>query len=224
MPLLAGGAIALVALGANLGAPLRQDGFAFRPPAAFRAARMALFHGTGTGAIALDRELPRHLATALVDGDEEHASSLLVSVVYETFEATPSSREAFSAAAVRHFADELEMPLALEQVELVRGDSPRIEVVGTVRQQDQLRRVLIAAMEGEGKHGVIIASVPSGRFEALLPELRASLDTYRPDVVPGLKQDVAGSIAALLGLGLFASWWVWRRRTRLRRAERGLAP
>jgi hypothetical protein len=224
MPLLAARAIALVALGANLGAPLRQDGFAFRPPADFRVARMALFHGTRTGAIALDRELPRHLAAALVDGDEEHASALLVAVVHETFQATPSSREAFSTAAVRHFADELEMPLSLERAELVRGESPRIEVVGTVRQQDQLRRVLIAAMEGEGKHAVITASVPSGRFEALLPELRASLDTYRPDTVPGVGQDVAGSIAALLGLGLFGSWWLWRRRARLRRADRGLAP
>ena len=224
MPLLAAGACALVVLGANLGAPLRQDGFAFRPPAGFRAARMALFQGTRTGAIALDRELPRHLAAALLDGEEEDASSLLVAVVHETFEATPSSRDAFSAAAVRHFADELAMPLSLERAELMRGDSPRIEVVGTVRQQDQLRRILIAAMEGQGKHGVIVASVPSGRFDALLPELRAALDTYRPDAVPGVRQDVAGSIAALLGLGLFASWWVWRRRTRLRRADRGLAP
>jgi hypothetical protein len=224
MPLIAAGVLALVAVGANLGAPLRQEGFAFRPPAGFRAARVALFHGTRTGAIALDRALPRQLAAALVDGDEEHASALLVAVVHETFEATPSSREAFSAAAVRHFADELAMPLSLERAELVRGASPRIEVVGTVRQQDQLRRILIAAMEGQGKHGVVVASIPSGRFDALLPELRASLDTYRPDAVPGVRQDVAGSVAALLGLGLFTSWWLWRRRTRLRRADRGLAP
>src|SRR5918996_4772959 len=113
MPLIAAGALALVALGANLGAPLRQDGFAFRPPAGFRAARMALFQGTRTGAIALDRELPRHPSAALVDGEEEHASALLVAVVHETFEATPSSREAFSAPAVRHFAQELGMPFSL---------------------------------------------------------------------------------------------------------------
>lgn len=221
MLLPASSAVALVAIAANLGAPLRQDGFAFRPPAAFRKARMALFLGTGTGAIALDRAHPRHLTAALVDGEEEHAASLLVAVVHETFEATPSSREAFSAAAVRHFAQELGMPLSLERTELVRGPSPRVEVMGTVRQQDQLRRVLIAAMEGEGRHAVITASVPSGRFDALLPELRASLDSFHTETVPRIAQDVAGSIAALLGLGLFGSWWLWRRRARLR-AARGL--
>jgi hypothetical protein len=215
---------ALVAVLASLGTPLRHDGFSFRPPTGFRKVRMELFQGTRAGAIPLDLTRPRYLAAALMDGEEEHAGALLVAVVDETFEANPSTREAFSAAVVKHFAEELGMPLALERASLVRGPSARVEVVGTIRQQDQLRRVLVAGMEGEGRHAVITASVPSGRFEEMLPELRASLDTYRPDVAPGVGRDVAGSVAALLGLGFFASWWLWRRRARLRRAERGLAP
>src|SRR5215211_4974448 len=130
---------ALVVIVANLGTPLRQDGFSFRPPSAFRKARMELFQGTRAGAIPLDSSRPRYLAAALVDGEEEHAAALLVAVVDETFEASPSTREAFSAAAVKHFADELGMPLALERALLVRGPSARVEVVGTIRKEDQLR-------------------------------------------------------------------------------------
>jgi hypothetical protein len=214
----------LVAVIATLGTPLRHDGFSFRPPEGFRKARMELFQGTRAGAIPLDWARPRYLAAALIDGEEEDAGSMLVAVVDETFEANPSTREAFSAAVVKHFADELGKPLALERAWLVRGPSPRVEVVGTIREQDQLRRVLVVGMEGENRHAVITASVPSGRFEELLPKLRASLDTYRPDSAPGLGRNLAGSVAALLGLGLFASWWLWRRRVRLRRATRGLAP
>jgi hypothetical protein len=216
--------VSLIALMTSLGTPLRHEGFSFRPPAAFRKVRMELFQGTRAGAIPLDSTRPRYLAAALMDGEEEHAGALLVAVVDETFEADPSTREAFSAAVVKHFADELGMPLALERTSLVRGSSARVEVIGTIRQQDQLRRVLVAGMEGEGRHAVITATLPSGRFEEMLPELRASLDSYRPDVAPGVRRDVAGSVAALLGLGFFASWWLWRRRARFRRADRGLAP
>lgn len=213
-----------VALIAALGSPLRQDGYSVRPPEAFRLVRMDLFHGTTVGAIALDPERPRYLSAALADSEDPDAAMMIVSVVDESFTASPSTRDAFSAATMRHFADALGTKMSLERTQLVEGPAPRVEVLGTVKQQDQVRTVLVAGMEGEGRHAVILFSVPSGRYQALAPLLRESLDSYRPDTPPRaqLPQSVAGVLAVLLALALFASFSLWRRRRKLRRADLGL--
>lgn len=185
---------------------------------------MDLFHGTRATAIARDPGRARFLSAALTDGDGADAASLMVSLIDETFVVTPAARDAFSTATVRHFADDLRLPLALDRVDLVQGDLPRIEVVGTLKAQDQVRRVLVAGMQGHGRHAVIVFSAPSDRFEALLPAVRSSLASFRPDGGGGgaWSRSVAGAIAASAALALFLSWSVWRRRRRLRRAELGL--
>ncbi|MGA9522192.1 MAG: hypothetical protein WBV82_12050 [Myxococcaceae bacterium] len=217
MPIHAASAAVLLVLAASpLGTPLRQDGFTVRPPEGFRMMRMGPLHGTWVGAIPGEDGDLGFLSAALVDGDGADAASMLVSVLEGSFEAGPSTRDDFSSATVRHFNETLGMPLSLEHVELVREGARRIEVRGTVRQQDQLRRVLVAGMEGEGRHVVITFSVPSGRYEALLPALRASLDTFRADSPPSsdLSRSVAGAAATVLASALFGSWSLWRRRRR----------
>jgi hypothetical protein len=210
----ASAAVILLLAASPLGTPLRQDGYTVRPPEGFRMMRMGPFHGTRVGAIQGEGEGPGFLSAALVDGDGPAAASMLVSVLEGSFEADPSSRDAFSSATVRHFKEALGTPLSLEQVELVREGSRRIEVRGTVRRQDQLRRVLVAGMEGEGRHAVITFSVPSGRHEALLPALQASLNSFRADAPPSseLSRGVAGIAATVLAIALFGSWSLWRRR------------
>ncbi|MBX5482794.1 MAG: hypothetical protein IRZ16_13275 [Myxococcaceae bacterium] len=199
---------------AALGTPLRQDGYSFRPPERFRMIRMELFHGTRAGAVAVGPVRERYLSAALTDGDGPDAASLIIAIVGESFSATPSSRDAFSTAVVHHFADELGIPLSLERVELVRGPAPRIEVTGTIKQQDQVRTVLIAAMGGEGRHAVVTFSAPSGRFDALRPQVRASLDTFQAETPAAgtWSRSVAGVVAVLLAFALFVSWSLWRRR------------
>ncbi|MFZ5471762.1 MAG: hypothetical protein ACOZIN_20225 [Myxococcota bacterium] len=196
----------------SLGTPLRQDGYVLRPPQNFRMARMDLFHGTRAGAAAGGAP-GRWLSAALIDGQEEDASSLLVSIVERSFQPSPAARDDFSTAVVRHYADELGLKFSMERAELVAGASPRIEVLGTVRAQNQARHVLVAAMAGEGRHAVVTFSIPSGRYEALSGALRASLDSYRPDA-PIANERSRGAvrvIAGLLAFALVASWWLRRR-------------
>lgn len=226
MPLQPGPIIVIALLAAGLGTPLRQDGYTIRPPQGFRLAKMDLFHGTRAGAVAaLGEDGERSLSAALVDGEGTDAATMLVAVVGRPFDATPSNRDAFTTAAMKHFADELGMPLTLVRSDLQGGpSSKRVEVVGTLKQQDQLRTIVLAAMEGDPRHAVVTFSVPSARFDALWPDLRASLDSFRADPPPGaaIPTSAVWTIAVALVLALFASWRLWRRRARLRRADQGL--
>ncbi|MHB8873427.1 MAG: hypothetical protein ACYC8T_07040, partial [Myxococcaceae bacterium] len=134
-----------------LGTPLRQDGYSLRPPQGFRMARMDLFRGTRATAVSAvaspEARGPgpaRWLSAALVDGEGEDAAAMVVSMVEGSFQATPAARDEFSTAVVRHFSEELGLKLAMERAELVGGPAARIEVFGTVRQEDQVRRVLVS--------------------------------------------------------------------------------
>lgn len=209
----AGITLAAMVLGA-LGTPLRQDGYTLRPPESFRMMRMDGFHGTRAAAVALDPSRERYLSAALTDGERTDAASLLIALIDESFSASPAARDAFSTSVVRHYSEELDLPLSLARSELVKGMAPRIEVVGSIKRQDQVRTVLVAAMEGEGRHAVITFSAPAGRFEALLPEFRASLDTWRPEApaTGTWPRSVAGVFAVLVAFALFLSWSLWRRR------------
>lgn len=211
---------------AGLGTPLRQDGYTIRPPAQFRLARMELFAGTKAGAVPAPRseDEDRYLSAALTEGEGPDAATMLVALVGRPFDPGPSSRDAFTTAVMRHFSEELGLPLTLVRSELVERAPRRVEVVGTLKQQDQLRTIVLAAMEGAPRHAVVTFSVPSARFDALWPELRASLESYRPDPPPGttVPSTALWTVAVALGLGLFGSWRLWRRRLRLRRAEQGL--
>ncbi len=203
----------LAAPSPELGTPVRQDGYTVRPPQDFKMARMALFHGTramamsGTGA---------YLSAALVDGADEEASTMLVSMVDGSFRASPADREAFSEQVTEHFKERLALAFSAERAEHVAGPTPRVEVVGTVRQEEQLRRVVAVAFAGEGRHVVIVFSVSAGRWDALWPTLRASLDSFRPDAPPAgeLPRGLALAAAALAASLLVASGWLYRRRRR----------
>ncbi len=201
-----------------LGTELRQDGFSLRPPREFTMARMDLFRGTRAGALSASPSSSRMLSAALVDRPGQDSAAMLVSVVDGSFQATPAARDEFSTAVVRHFADELRLTLAMERAELIAEGAPRVEVVGTVRHEGQLRNVLVAGMAGKGRHAVIIFSVPTGRWGELNPQIRASLDSFRNDPPSGseLPRGVAGAAAGALAGALIASLAVWRRRRRER--------
>ncbi|MFT3708301.1 MAG: hypothetical protein QM817_11665 [Archangium sp.] len=194
-----------------LGQVVRQDGFQFRPPAAFRMARMDLFHGTRVGSVARSSASQRYLAAALIDGDGEDAASLLFSVVEETVVLGPSSRDEFSTAVVRHVHDELGQPFQLERVQVTDG---RIEVLGSIRQGSQLRRILIAIWPGEGRHLVAMASAPSGRWDELAPLIDASFDSLKedPSISARPPQRYVWAFVALLAALSMISIGLWRRR------------
>jgi hypothetical protein len=212
----------LVALGADpgLGPPLRQDGYHLRPPGAFHMARLDLFHGTHAGGICADPAASRYLSAALVDGDTEEASSLLISIVEAPMELGPSARDELSTAVVRHFRDALGLSFALERTQVVSGS--RVEVLGAVKQGSQLRRVLVAAFPSDARHAVVLASVPSARWEALAGPLKDSLDTFGYDtpvnVAPSRR--AAWAFAGGMGSLLLLSLGLWRRR-QSRHAETG---
>lgn len=195
----------------SLGQVVRQDGFQFRPPAAFRMARMDLFHGTRAGSVARSSSSSRYLAAALIDGDGEDAASLLFSVVEETVVLGPSSRDEFSTAVVRHFTDELGQPFQLERAQVTDG---RVEVLGAIRQGSQLRRVLVVVWPGEGRHLVGMASAPSGRWDELLPAIDASFDSLKedPSISARPPQRYVWAFVALLAALLMISIGLWRRR------------
>jgi hypothetical protein len=204
-------AMVLLASPDALGPVVRQDGFQFRPPLAFRMARMDLYHGTRVGSVARFANSPRYLAAALIDGDGEDASSMLFSVVEETVVLGPSSRDEFSTAVVKHLHDELGQPFQLERAQVTDG---RVEVLGSIRQGSQLRRILVAIWPGEGRHLVGMASAPSGRWDELAPLIDASFDSLKED--PGISarppQRYVWAFVALLAALAMISIGLWRRR------------
>lgn len=208
----------LSADGASLGPVLRQDGFQFKPPRAFRMARMDLFHGTQVGTVSVEAQAPRYLSAALVDGDGEDAASLLVSVIEASLALGPSSRDELSTAVVRHLRDELGQPFQLERAEVTHG---RVEVIGAMRQGSQLRRVLVAAFPGEQRHVVAFASVPSGRWDALAPALSDSFDTLKVEPVASARppQRLLWAFVAAVAAAFLVSIGLWRRRQAAREAR-----
>ncbi len=203
--------LGLVVLASDaLGPALRQDGYTLRPPRGFRMARMDLFLGTRAGAVSVAPGAQRYLSAALIDGEGEDAASLLLSVVEARYAAGPSARDALSTATVRHFRDELGQPFELERADVRNG---RVEVLGSIRQGSQLRRVLVAAWPAEPRHVVVVASAPSGRWADLAPTLAASLDTLRQDpVAAGPSPRLRWAFAALVASLLLVSVGLWRRR------------
>jgi hypothetical protein len=218
--------VALAVAEPGLGTPLRQDGYSLRPPQGFRMERMELFRGTRATAVSAAASpeargpgLSRWLSAALVDGDGDDAAAMVVSVVEGSFQATPAARDEFSTAVVRHFADELGMKLAMERAELVPGPAARIEVLGTLRQEDQVRRVLISAMAGDGRHVVVGFTAPTGRWEQLAAGARASLETFRNDApaASDASRGLAAVVALVVAAALLVSLALWKRRRGARR-------
>ncbi len=206
--------VALLLTPGSLGTELRRDGYGFRPPQGFRLERMERYAGTRVGAVAA--EGAGALSAALADGEGEEAATLLVAVVEGGFSASPSERDDFGAAVVQHFGRELGLTLVPERVERLGGAVPRVEVLGTVRAEGQVRTVLVAGLVAEGRHAVVTVSAPAGRWEALAPEVRASLETFRMESAhPGaLSRGLAGAVAGALGGALVVSYTAWRRRNR----------
>ena len=181
----------LAAADPALGTPLRLDGYSLRPPQGFRMTRLDLFRGTRATAVSAvaspEARGPgpaRWLSAALVDGDGEDAAAMVISMVEGSFQATPAARDEFSTAVVRHFSDELGLKLLVDGAELVNGPAARIEVSGTVREEDQVRRVLFAAMAGDGRHAVVGFTAPTGKWSSSARgrrlRSRASETTRRP--------------------------------------------
>jgi hypothetical protein len=203
----------LLAAGQVLGPPIRQEAFTLRPPAAFRMARLDLFHGSRVGTVAHNDDVPRRLLAALVDTDGEDAASLMLSSVDEPFKVSASARDELSAEVARHFGSELGLKFSLEKAEVVPGAAPHVEVSGSVREGSQLRQIVVAAWAGEVKHPVVIFTVPSGRYAALADALRASLDSFHVDApTAAASRAVAWAVAALVASALMASIGLWRRR------------
>lgn len=211
-----GSILTLAVLQVALGSPVKQGPVTLRPPQGFRMIRMDLLHGT-RAAIVAPKDATKYLAAALVDSDEEDAASLLVAVVERPFDAGPGARDQLATLAVRHFNDELGLKLQLERSDSVPG---RAEVTGTVRQGAELRRIWIAAFEGDPRHAVVVASVPSGRWESLEPALRASFDSVKlevPSVSAG--RTLAWAALALAAALSLVSVGLWRRRAQQRSLE-----
>lgn len=205
----------LVALAAAdaLGPPLRQDGYQVRPPSSFHMARMDLFHGTHAGSVSSLSAAARYLSAALLDRDGDDAATMLISIIEAPLALGPSSRDELSTAVLRHFREDLSMPFVLERAEVQGQSSPRVEVLGSVRQGSQLRRVLVAAYPGELKHVVVLLSVPAGRWDDLKPQLKASLDTLRLELTSaGPPRQWRWAFAALMASLLALSMGLWRRR------------
>ncbi|MBX7114714.1 MAG: hypothetical protein K1X64_10345 [Myxococcaceae bacterium] len=187
-----------------LGPPLRQDGYTVRPPAAFRMTRMDLYAGTQVGAVSPSADGERFLSAALVDGDGEDAASMLVAVVDSDFVPSAAARDELSTAVVKHFTESLNMPFALDHAKWQEGRVSRVEVLGHIRQGSQLRQLWVTAFEGEGRHTVVTFSVPSGKWDTLLPAMTASLDSYRAErgaKAAGAK-GITWALAALIVSGL----------------------
>jgi hypothetical protein len=208
------GASASTVLGTGLlGPPLRQDGYQVRPPSSFHMARMDLFHGTRAGSVTTSSATPRYLSAALLDRDGEDAATMLIAIIEAPLSLGPSSRDELSTAVLRHFRDELDQPFVLERADVQGQAAPRVQVLGSVRQGSQLRRILVAAFPGEGRHVVVLFSVPSGRWDELKPTLEASLDTLRPELTTaGPPRQWRWAFAALMASLLLLSIGLWKRR------------
>ena len=197
-----------------LGSRLRQDGYSLRPPLAFRMARMDLFRGTRTGAVGPGIRNSRWLSAALVDGDGDDAATMLIALVEGSFQVSPAARDEFSTAVVRHYSEELGLKFAMERAELVPGAPARIEVLGTVRLENQVRRVLVAAFDGLGRHAVLTFTAPTGRWDALVSTVKSSMESFRNDlpVSTGPSRGLVGAVAVGFAIALSMSLWVWKRR------------
>jgi hypothetical protein len=183
-------------------------------------ARMDLFHGTHVGTVSRNPATARYLSAALVDGDGEDAATLLVSVVEDTLRLGPSSRDEFSTAVVRHITDELGQPFQLERAEVREG---RVEVLGSIRQGAQLRRILVAGWPAEGRHIVAFCSAPSGRWDTLSPLVLESFSSMKVEPLssPRPSQRVMLAFAALVAAAMFISVGLWRRRQSARNPSGG---
>jgi len=213
-------AVGLLSLTGALGTELRRDGYQFRPPEGFHMVRWEQYAGSRVGAVALEPDAPRVLSAALTDGDGPDAATMLVSVVGRGFSASPSDRDDFASAVMHHYQRELGLQLTPERVERVGGRTPRVEVLGTLREAGQVRTVLVAGLASEGEHAVVVVSAPAVRWQALAPRVRASLETFRiePSNATGpMPRRVLGALAGALAGALVVSYTAWRRR-RLRHA------
>jgi hypothetical protein len=199
----------------SLGTPLRQDGYFLRPPQGFVMGRMELFQGTRALAVSRSPFAEKRLSAALVDGEGEDAAALVIAIVEAPFEASPSSRDELSASVMNHFNEELGLKLLMERAELLQGPPSRIEVLGTLRQEDQVRTVLVTAISGTHRHAVITASAPSGRWASIAPAVRACLDTFRYEGASAGQgsRGLAWGLVMVVGLALIASLVaLWQRR------------
>lgn len=191
----------------DLGSALRQDGYRLRPPEGFRMARMDLFHGTHAGVVS-GGDAARYLSAALMDGDGEDAATMLVGVVEAPLTFGPSARDEAATAVLRHFRDRLELPFVLERAD---AKGTRVEVLGSVREAGQLRRILVAFWAGEPRHVTVLVSAPSSRWEGLAAAIAASLDTMRPTTQRPARA-WSWAFASVVAALLVASVGLWRRR------------
>jgi hypothetical protein len=182
--------------------------------------RMDLFHGTRVLGVGSSDGPPQFLSAAFVDGDAEDASSMLVSVVEDSFRLGPNARDEAATKVSKHLRDELGLDFQLERVDTISAHASRVEVRGAVRQGTQVRQVLVALFTGDSRRVVVSFSVPSGRWEALTPALRESLDSLRVDQSGGSSKSFALAFAIVMGAGLLFSFGLMRRRAQRRASDR----
>jgi hypothetical protein len=175
---------------------------------------MDLYAATKAGAVSARPEIERFLSAALIDGDGEDASAMLVAVIENDFVPSAAARDEFSTAVVRHFTDSLGMSFALDRSKWQEARPARIEVLGHIRQGSQLRQLWVTAFEGEGRHVVVTFSVPSGKWDAMLPAMAASIESYRDErgSKAGTARGVTWALGALIVSGLLVLIGVARAR------------
>lgn len=182
--------------------------------------RMDLFHGTRAGSISTVLHAPRFLSAALVDTDGEDSATMLISVIESTLSLGPSARDELSTAVLRHFRDDLTLPFVLERADVQGQQATRVQVLGSVREGSQLRRILVAAFPGQGRHVVVLFSVPSGRWDELKPDLEQSLETMRLEAATtALPRQWRWAFLALMGSLLTLSIALWKRRRQARESS-----
>jgi hypothetical protein len=202
----------MLALVLALGPPLQRDGYRLRPPQGFRMSRTALFRGTQVGAVSVAPAVEATFSALLIDEDTEGSAAMIVSTIGGPLPQALSNRDELAGAVARHFREALGLDFSVERSLAVVGG--RVEVVGAVRADGQLRRVLVVVVPGTSHHAIVIASVPVERWAEQEPQLRASIDTLVLDAGLAAEPHPLVLLGFTAGVGALLVWSLWLRRRR----------
>jgi hypothetical protein len=175
------------------------EGYPIRPPPGFTAAEPGAYRGSQLGVISADPQAKGYLAAAYVNNAVEGTPTLMISVVEGGFRATPSSRDEFAAAAIKHFED-LRFKFAIDRVDLI---APFVELTGTLIDDGKKRHLVVAAMPGRTRHAVVVFSVPLGELARMVSVIRTFLNSFPIEESAAFwTGDRIAVSAALVGAGI----------------------
>lgn len=203
------GAFLILAILADARWASAEGEVALTPPPGFQPVSLAWYRDTRVGQLAAG-------AGALVQAFSDGEAGMLVRLEGGTWRPSGRAAEESATAVARHVREALGLSYALERAQLKGG---RLEVLGTVKSQGAVHRLLVVVFPGEGAHAVAWVSAPEERWEVLRPAVEASLETLRlpRDEEPGSGRWLAAGVGtAGCALVLAAGVLVWRRRPRAR--------